>query len=330
MKKKLVTVAVAVYNAEKYLDKCLTSILNQSYSNLQIILVDDGSTDNSNQICKKYEMIDERVVLFTKENGGLCSARNLVLEKMKGDYLMFIDNDDWVDYDIVEFLLNKCEEYQLDFSSCSSIDHFENDNKIIIRKRFGDKIFDKNEGIHDFYSLKNFTFDAIQIKLYKVELFTKYRFKIGRTTDDTLATPRIMDLANRMGYFDVPKYHYLERIGSMCRTQYNEHSIDNLLAYIDNYELIETKYPDTLKDIQSCIFSTAATNFIKLKVLGLTEIYSEHFQIYKECMKKYKPIKRGDKIFLNIFYIVSKNELVLNISIFLLKSNIKKMLNIIE
>ena len=106
----LITVVVPVYKVEKYIDRCVTSIINQSYKNLEIILVDDGSPDNCGKICDDYARKDERIKVIHKENGGLSDARNAGINIAKGKYITFIDSDDYIKYDYVEFLYNNIEK----------------------------------------------------------------------------------------------------------------------------------------------------------------------------------------------------------------------------
>ena len=111
-----ITVIVPVYNVEHYLEKCLDSLINQTYKNLEIIVINDGSTDNSGEICQEYAQKDNRIVYIEKENGGLSDARNVGLDKMTGSYVTFIDSDDWVELDYVEILYKKIIEYQADIA----------------------------------------------------------------------------------------------------------------------------------------------------------------------------------------------------------------------
>ena len=111
-----ITVIVPVYNVENYLNKCLDSILKQTYQNLEIIVVNDGSTDNSGTICQEYAQKDNRIVYIEKDNGGLSDARNAGLDRMTGSYVTFVDSDDWIEQDYVEVLYNKLTEYQADIA----------------------------------------------------------------------------------------------------------------------------------------------------------------------------------------------------------------------
>ena len=111
-----ITVIVPVYNVEHYLDKCLDSVIKQTYKNIEIIVVNDGSTDNSGEICQEYAQKDNRIVYIEKENGGLSDARNAGLDQMTGSYVTFVDSDDWIEQDYVETLYQKITEYQADIA----------------------------------------------------------------------------------------------------------------------------------------------------------------------------------------------------------------------
>ena len=102
MKEKLVTIVIPVYNSEKYLDDCIESVVNQSYKNIEILLINDGSTDNSKKICEKWSIIDKRIKIYNKKNSGAAESRNVGIEHSKGDYITFIDSDDYIETDLIE------------------------------------------------------------------------------------------------------------------------------------------------------------------------------------------------------------------------------------
>ena len=111
-----ITVIVPVYNVESYLRKCLDSIIAQTYKNIEIVVVNDGSTDASAEICKEFVEIDHRIIYIEQENSGLSAARNTGLENMSGDYVTFVDSDDWIELDYVETLYKKITQYQADIA----------------------------------------------------------------------------------------------------------------------------------------------------------------------------------------------------------------------
>jgi len=116
---ELISIIVPIYNVEIYLEKCLNSIINQTYKNIEILLINDGSSDNSLRICKKYQKKDKRIVLINKKNGGLSSARNAGIDKASGNYLLFIDSDDYIEIDMIEKLYNNIKSNNADISICN-------------------------------------------------------------------------------------------------------------------------------------------------------------------------------------------------------------------
>ena len=120
MSEPLISVIVPVYNAEKYIEKCVASIRAQTYRNLEIILVDDGSCDRSGELCEAFALEDSRIVVIRKENGGVASARNAGLDAMHGDYVGFVDADDWIDPEIYEVLLQRMIAENAQISCCGT------------------------------------------------------------------------------------------------------------------------------------------------------------------------------------------------------------------
>ena len=118
----LISVIVPVYNTAKYLDKCVETLVNQSYANLEIILVDDGSPDESPAMCDKWAIRDNRIKVIHKDNGGVSDARNCGLREAEGDYIVFIDSDDWVDIDMMKILLSTAIEYEADIVNCQFVE----------------------------------------------------------------------------------------------------------------------------------------------------------------------------------------------------------------
>ena len=116
--KELVSIVVPIYNVDKYLEECIESLKNQTYKNVEIILINDGSTDNSEQICRKEERQDNRIVFINKNNGGSASAKNVGLEIAKGDYISFVDSDDFIELDMIEYMVNTIKKYNADIVQC--------------------------------------------------------------------------------------------------------------------------------------------------------------------------------------------------------------------
>ena len=185
-----ITVIVPVYNVENYLEKCLDSLINQTYKNLEIIVINDGSTDNSGEICQEYAQKDNRIVYIEKENGGLSDARNVGLDKMTGSYVTFIDSDDWVELDYVEILYKKIIEYQADISVGNYYSYNE-DEETYYFHIYGDSYYEKVydnisifENLYESQEMKSFALISAWGKLYKAKLFDYLRFDKGKLGED--------------------------------------------------------------------------------------------------------------------------------------------------
>ena len=186
-----ITVIVPVYNVEHYLDKCLDSLINQTYKNLEIIVINDGSTDNSGIICQEYAQKDNRIIYIEKENGGLSDARNVGLDKMTGSYVTFIDSDDWVESDYVEVLYNKLIEYRADIAVGNYCKFNESDSNFYfhISGNYFEKLYD-NVSIVDCLNDSNRLLNSALIvawgKIYRKEIISNFRFPVGRVTEDAV------------------------------------------------------------------------------------------------------------------------------------------------
>ena len=223
---KKVSIIIPVYNVEQYLERCLETVVNQSYKGLEIILVDDGSTDSSGKICDKYKELDERIVCIHKENGGLSSARNAGVNIATGEYFVFVDSDDWVSIRMVETLtkaLQKnnsdivcCEFYNVSDSTLAVSDFSSNERKLT-----------KEEAILELINWK--IRDYAWNKIYNSALFDGVRFPVGRNYEDMATTYKLFDKANSVYVIPDCLYYYYFR--------------ENSIANISNFDkLLKNKY----------------------------------------------------------------------------------------
>lgn len=237
--KKKVSVIVPVYNVEKYLDKCIKSIINQSYKDIEIILVDDGSTDSSPKICDDYAKNDKRIKVIHKENGGLSSARNAGIEIASGDLLSFIDSDDSIEPDLYEKVFS-----------------YYNDNDIVVfgieRDYPNGKIiktgFDKVEEIDNITALIYLNNnDAVDLsscnKIFNKKLFDNVRFPINKKCEDYYIMYRIFDAAQSVLLIPFIGYHYFQREGSISRSVVN---LDYIYASQSQIDYFTEKHSDYL------------------------------------------------------------------------------------
>lgn len=213
----LISVIVPVYNVEPYLRRCVNSILNQSYKNLEIILVDDGSPDNCPQICDEYAEKDSRIKVVHKENEGQAKARNLAIDIAKGEYISFVDSDDYVSVYYIESLYNSAIRYSVKVAVCQMACFSEGNENV--KQAHGDcscKI-SKRRALEHYCSMRessSIPFLAACCKLYHKSLFSTLRFPEGCIYEDSLLNYKLIDLVDEMAYIREPLYYYFMRENS--------------------------------------------------------------------------------------------------------------------
>ena len=211
----LISVIVPVYNVENYLARCVDSILAQTYQNLQILLVDDGSTDSSGRICDDYAAGDSRITVIHKKNGGLSSARNAGIEAAQGEYLAFVDSDDWIEPEMYDHMLTLMEKYQGTLVCAGRYDV----NGATGEKKIG--LCPKEETCISAEEMvgKIFLWDGCDSsacdKLYHRSLFASFRYPEGKVCEDVPTTYKIVLQAERVVLCDRPFYNYYHRPGSI-------------------------------------------------------------------------------------------------------------------
>lgn len=238
-----VSVIVPIYNVEKYLEKCINSLLSQTLEDIQIILVNDGSKDNSGNIAKEYEQNNkDRVIYVEKENGGLSDARNYGLKYATGDFIAFLDSDDYIEKNAYEEMYNKAIEENADYVECDFIWEFP--NKIRVDKQYPYK--NKKE-------MLSFVRVVAWNKLIKRQLITdnNLEFPKGLRYEDVEFTYKLIPFINKFTYVDKPFIHYVQREGSIANVQ-NERTaeiftvLDNVIEFYKNNNIYE-KYRDELE-----------------------------------------------------------------------------------
>ncbi|MBS5681554.1 MAG: glycosyltransferase [Clostridium sp.] len=238
-----VSVIVPIYNVEKYLEKCINSLLSQTLEDIQIILVNDGSKDNSGNIAKEYEKNNkDRVIYVEKENGGLSDARNYGLKYATGDFIAFLDSDDYIEKNAYEEMYNKAIEGNADYVECDFIWEFP--NKIRVDKQYPYK--NKKE-------MLSFVRVVAWNKLIKRQLITdnNLEFPKGLRYEDVEFTYKLIPFINKFAYVDKPFIHYVQREGSIANVQ-NERTaeiftvLDNVIEFYKKNNIYE-KYRDELE-----------------------------------------------------------------------------------
>jgi glycosyltransferase involved in cell wall biosynthesis len=235
-----VSIIVPVYKVEQYLKKCVDSIMAQTLTDFELILVDDGSPDNCGKICDDYAQRDSRVKVIHKENGGQASARNAALDIAKGEYIGFVDSDDWIEPDMYELLYNMCIQNNCEIANCSSMIYFK--NKTVKNGGHSLTIHNREQGMAAMLE-GNLYDEVVWTKLIKRSLLENIRFPTGVFYEDTAFTYKVIDNANRICCIGEPKYHYIKREESTMDRAIKNLKIDAVLIYDEMYQFIGKKYP---------------------------------------------------------------------------------------
>ncbi|MCS2612160.1 glycosyltransferase [Bacteroides fragilis] len=237
----LISIIVPVYNVEAYLHQCLQSILDQTYTNLEIIIVDDGSTDHSPAICDHFAALDARVKVIHKKNGGQSAARNIGLDTASGEYIGFVDSDDWIDNDMYETLYNLISQYGADISACTHYLEYEDGRPTVYRSKEEIMTFNHADVMKTLFEdkiIKNYVVE----KLYKRDLFTGLYFPIGQVFEDISLSYKIFDRSNKTVLKYKPKYHYRIRLGSTTNSSFSPlKGIQYVQAIHEQYQFMKKR-----------------------------------------------------------------------------------------
>ena len=237
MKDKL-SIIVPIYNVEKYLKECIDSLINQTYLNLEIILVDDGSTDSSGKIADEYKKIDNRIKVIHKTNGGLADARNKGLDVATGKYIAFVDSDDWIALNTYEYSIDMMEKYNSDMFVFRAISCY-NDKTHEVKNPNKYEII-KNKDIFDYWEIIG---RGVCDKVFIREYWNDIRFPFGKTSEDIFVIYKLMAKAKVTILTSNIYYYYRQRIGSISKSR--NIRIDSHEAYVNAREFIKNNYPNS-------------------------------------------------------------------------------------
>ncbi len=246
--KPLITLVVPVYNVEEYLNECVDSVVNQTYSNLEIILVDDGSTDQSPVICDEYALKDNRIHVIHQHNGGLSAARNIGIENAHGEYISFLDSDDYLSPDAIESMYNTLIENDAQISAigyqsfCNGIE--------IKEKRLPNELYKWSKvEVLDSFLFNGYLNPCACGKLFKMNLWNELRFPVGKLFEDQFTVYKVIDRCLNIVFQPEGKYHYRKRANSIGHSKFSKKTYDLYNAINEEYEYISSNYPYDCKNI---------------------------------------------------------------------------------
>ncbi|MGN1420913.1 MAG: glycosyltransferase family 2 protein [Eubacterium sp.] len=300
----LITVIVPVYNVEKYLDKCVESIVNQTYKNLEIILVDDGSPDNCPAMCDEWAKKESRIKVIHKANGGLSSARNAGIDIMSGQYVMFIDSDDYIEFNAVEIMYDSIQKADFDVCVCN-VNHVNNNGEIIDKTEFKPIELFNEKVIQAFLNTNVFDSSSACDKLYKFSIIEEHNLRFDETNkwgEDFPFNYFYFKFVNKMISIEDCLYNYLQgHEGSITdgmtygkATRYNNYKEILLLEKNDkkNYEIALKKYSS---ELLCCLRELLRSNNKELIDQCCFEICNE-VKLYSKKFLKLSEVSKLNKI----------------------------------
>lgn len=301
----LISVIIPVYNVEKYLPICLNSILSQTYKNLEIILVDDGSIDNSSKICDKYSNIDNRVIVFHQKNKGVSAARNLGVSVATGKYLTFVDSDDQLCNDAIEYLYEILIRHDADISCCNFEYGYVNRISTIENVFEAIQCYNKVDSLRTLLYQKNID-TSLWAKLYKTKLFKGIKFPIGKIYEDFGTFYKILLKIDKLVYSNQKKYIYLIRDNSIMTSQFGKKDFDMIDLSKEMENVILSQYPDLKSAVKSRILNMDFYLLRRINKKKDMEVYlnlKNDIKCQRNLVKRDKNIKFKTRLAIYLSYI---------------------------
>lgn len=271
----LISVVVPIYNVEKYIDRCVKSILNQTYRNIEVLLIDDGSPDKCPQICDDYAVKDNRVKVVHKPNGGLASARNAGVLNATGDYICFVDSDDWIDTDTFEYGIQlivketqKVDIVQYGIELAQNENHQNKRNKERITKFEGKEILNHLM----IMSTKTDSFFSVCRCLFSTDLIKNESFPEGRINEDIAYKYRVFSKASVLIDSTLPKYYYFQNKGSITTEGFKSRDLDLYIAATELKSMTEKEEYGKIKYLGNVKYARTSLSLLcKIAFYGISD-----------------------------------------------------------
>lgn len=284
-----ISIIVPVYKVEPYLDKCVSSIVNQTYTNLEIILVDDGSPDNCPTMCDAWAEKDSRIRVIHKTNGGLSDARNAGMTVATGELMAFVDSDDWIVPDMYEYLYQRLTEDNSDIAACGVQMVWENKTPSRMLTRDGNCVLNQEEAMRAIIE-ESWLKQPVWYKLYKTALVRDILFPKGKCHEDVFWSYQAVGRAQRVSVSDHIGYYYLQRGGSIMGAGYSLKRLDAVEAKVQRCAYIQERFPAlsplAIKDLWfTCIYQG------QLALRALNKAEAEKILTYFENLVETHPFQ---------------------------------------
>lgn len=289
-----ISIVVPVYNVENYIDRCIESIINQTYKNIEIILVDDGSKDNSGKICDKYANRDKRIKVVHKLNGGLSSARNAGLDVCSGEYVGFVDGDDWIEKNMYEILISMIKKGKSEIAICGHREVIQNE-KVRPAIQMKNIFLDKNELWEEVFGDLNV---ASWNKLYKKEIIGNLRFPLNIIHGEDLIFNLQYLVKCKSGVLNKTKcYNYLKRRNSITSSKFSKNKIYEVMVKDKALEIVKRENESQIKNAQKYCFRARMNIIRSITYEEVENEYGMYMTEYKNYIKNnYKLVKKNLKL----------------------------------
>lgn len=285
----LISIIVPVYKVESYLNKCIESIVNQTYQNLEIILVDDGSPDHCPAMCDDWAKKDERIRVIHKSNGGLSDARNAGMKIASGDYLGFVDSDDWIAPEMYERLLYAINKDQSDIAACSVEMIWEDHTPSQLLTVQENCVLNRDEAQAALLKESELK-QPVWYKLYRKEVIADIPFEKGKYHEDVFWSYQAIGNANKVSIISYIGYFYWQRKGSIMGESYSMKRLDAMGAYCRRYEYMKNHDPALEVAARKAILSNCIYNG-QMALLHLSKDEQKQIFRYLKQMKRDYPVK---------------------------------------
>lgn len=296
MDETLISIIVPVYNVENYLDRCIESIVGQTYRNIEILLLDDESTDKSGEICDKWAMKDVRIKVFHLPHGGLSIARNVGLREMTGRYILFVDSDDYIAKDLIETAYNNLLKHEADLVIFDFINFYSDKDKIEALRDKKISLIERQQVLYMMYGKRADVVFLVWNKLYKKEVFAGIMFPEGRVYEDNAIAHKVLERCNIIVYDENPYYfRQLRKDSIMGKSKqfskrnlqilYGQRERCELYGELEDKRLVSLAYAEYMHTL---IVSYYNTRFILKDKNICNDLYREFCRVYKLTKGKIK------------------------------------------
>ncbi len=315
--KPIISIVIPVYNVEKYLERCIKSILSQTFEKFELILINDGSKDRSGKICEAYAKKDIRIRVVHKKNEGVSVARNLGIDLSRGEYIGFVDSDDYIENDMYEVLYKLIEENNADLSACGHSTINDKEKKAIYSNEFIS--CDKKTALKLFAEMKIFRWSCWD-KLYKKSSLGEIRFPKISHGEDTIFLLNFFQNNNKFVGVENPKYNYIKiNPNSVTSEKFSEKKLDLLIYFKELYAVMYKNNLDSLGEkAEGKYYQVLLSYYSRCGKFKINNYLKHQSEIYQEIKKNYQKIKNNNYI---------NNAVKINIALFIIFPKLVSTIN---